>query len=57
MKKNIFLAFFLTLTLLFLFGCSTDEILQNEELQISDSEIEVLSMNNTKGIIHHVDFS
>lgn len=54
MKKNIFLAFFLTLSLLFLFGCSTDEILQNEELQISDSEIEVLSKNNTKGIIHHI---
>jgi len=47
----------LTLSLLLFFSCSTDEILQNEEVQISDSKIEFLSMNNTKGIIHHVDFS
>jgi len=39
-------AFFLMISMLFLFGCSIDEISQKEELEVNDSEIDVLSKNN-----------
>jgi len=51
MKK---LSFLLTLSLLFLFSCSVDEIGTNEQLNTDNSELEVLNKDNTKGIIHHV---
>lgn len=51
MKK---LSLLLTLSVLFLFSCNTDEILQNEELNTENSEIEVLNKDNTKGVIHRV---
>ena len=43
MKK---VGFFLMLSMLFLLGCSVDEISQNSELETNDSEIEVLSKSN-----------
>jgi hypothetical protein len=43
MKKA---GYFLMFSMLFLLGCSIDEILQNNELESNDSEIEVLSKSN-----------
>ena len=51
MKKLFFL---LTLSILFLFGCSIDEIQTNDQLSTDNSKIELQSKGNSKGIIHHV---
>ena len=51
MKKLFFL---LTLSMLFLIGCSTDEIQTNDQLSTDNSKIELKSMGQSNGIIHHV---
>lgn len=51
MKKLFFL---LTLSMLFLFGCSIDEIQTNDQLSTDNSKIELQSKGESNGIIHHV---
>ena len=51
MKKLFFL---LTLSMLFLFGCSIDEIQTNDQLSTDNSKIDLQSKGESNGIIHRV---